>query len=118
MSAQSQTMRRERRGPRFLQRPASPLRRAVDAARNCLLGLQHVDGHWCAELQGDTILESEYILLMAFLGREGEEKVRRAANYIISQQRPEGAWSAYPGGPLDVSVSVKAYFALKLAGEE
>jgi len=78
--------------------------------------LQRPDGHWCAELQGDTILESEYILLMAFLGRETDENVRKAANYILSQRRPEGAWSSYPGGPVDVSVSVKAYFALKLAG--
>ena len=41
-------------------------------ARRCLLSLQNPDGHWRGELQGDTILESEYILLMAFLGRENE----------------------------------------------
>ncbi len=89
---------------------------AVERARRCLLTMQRPDGHWCAELQGDTILESEYILLMTFLGREGEERVRKAAHYILTQERPDGGWANYPGGPLDVSVSVKAYFALKLAG--
>src|SRR5262245_17975505 len=78
----------------------------IDRARDCLLRMQHDDGHWCAELQGDTILESEYILLMAFLGREREDRVHKAARYILTQQRPDGAWSCYPGGPVDVSVSV------------
>src|SRR6185369_6688546 len=76
------------------------------------------DGHWVAELEGDTILVSEYILLMGFLGREGEEKVRKAARYIVTQERPTGGWANYPGGPVDLSVSVKAYFALKLAGHD
>lgn len=70
------------------------------------------------ELQGDTILESEYIFLMAFLGREKEEIQKKAARYILEQQQPEGGWSNYPGGPPDISVSVKAYFALKLTGHD
>jgi squalene-hopene/tetraprenyl-beta-curcumene cyclase len=89
---------------------------AVERARRCLLSKQRADGHWVGELQGDTILESEYILLMAFLGREQEERVRKAARYILDQQVQDGGWSNYPGGPADISVSVKAYFALKLAG--
>jgi squalene-hopene/tetraprenyl-beta-curcumene cyclase len=92
------------------------LRSAVERARRCLLAKQHPDGHWIGELQGDTILESEYILLLAFLGRHGEERVRKAARYILDHQDAGGGWSNYPGGPADVSVSVKAYFALKLAG--
>jgi squalene-hopene/tetraprenyl-beta-curcumene cyclase len=87
------------------------------AARHALLERQQPDGHWVAELQGDTILESEWILLMAFLGRERDERVRRAANYILQKQQPDGGWSNYPGGPPDLSVSVKAYLALKIAGE-
>jgi squalene-hopene/tetraprenyl-beta-curcumene cyclase len=70
------------------------------------------------ELQGDTILESEWVLLMAFLGREGDERVRKAARYVLAQQQPGGGWSNYPGGPAELSVSVKAYFALKLAGHD
>jgi squalene-hopene/tetraprenyl-beta-curcumene cyclase len=97
---------------------ASPLRRAIERARRCLLDQQQSDGHWVGELQGDTILESEYILLLAFLGREEEEVCRKAARYVLQQQMPEGGWSNYPGGPLELSVSVKAYFALKLTGHD
>jgi squalene-hopene/tetraprenyl-beta-curcumene cyclase len=92
---------------------------AMQRARRSLLAQQHADGHWCGELQGDTILESEYILLMAFLGREQEDTIRKAANYIVSMERPQGGgWSNHPGGPVDINVSVKAYFALKLAGHD
>jgi squalene-hopene/tetraprenyl-beta-curcumene cyclase len=80
------------------------------------LRLQRADGHWVGELQGDTILESEFIVLLAFLGRESDDVVRRCANYILAQQQPEGGWSNYVSGPPDVSVSVKAYLALKIAG--
>ncbi|MGB5552553.1 MAG: prenyltransferase/squalene oxidase repeat-containing protein, partial [Thermoanaerobaculia bacterium] len=72
-------------------------------ARQQLLSLQETDGHWCAELEGDTILESEYILLLHFLGRTGEEKVRKAANYLRAKQLPEGGWAGYPGAGADVS---------------
>jgi squalene-hopene/tetraprenyl-beta-curcumene cyclase len=80
--------------------------------------MQQSDGHWVGELQGDTILESEYVLLMAFLGREDGEVCRKAARYILQQQMAEGGWSNYPDGPADLSVSVKAYFALKLTGHD
>ncbi len=93
-----------------------PYLNSLGRARQCLLGMQKPDGHWCGELQGDTILESEYIMLMAFLGRDQETRVKKAGRYIQAQQRPHGAWSNYPGGPDDISVSVKAYFALKIAG--
>jgi squalene-hopene/tetraprenyl-beta-curcumene cyclase len=98
--------------------PASALPAAIDRARECLLPLQKDDGHWVGELQGDTILESEYVLLMAFLGRENEEQTRKCATYILQQQRSDGSWSNYPEGPAELSVSVKAYFALKLTGHD
>src|SRR5258707_15398737 len=53
---------------------------------------------------------------MAFLGREREEKCLAAARYLLAQQQPDCAWSNYPDGPADLSVSVKAYFAIKLTG--
>src|SRR5262245_24469587 len=89
---------------------------AIDRSISLLLSQQAFDGHWVGELQGDTILESEYILLLAFLGREKEENVAKIANYLWSQQMPEGGWNNYPEGPPDLSVTVKAYFALKLTG--
>ncbi len=91
---------------------------ALERARARLLALQQADGHWVGELQGDTILESEYILLMAFLGRADEERPRKAAAYILRAQLPDGGWPNYPGGPADLTVSVKAYFALKLTGHD
>src|SRR5262249_9679184 len=96
----------------------SALRDGIGRACDRVLQLQADDGHWCGELQGDTILESEYVILMAFLGREREERITRAARYILTQQQPGGAWSNYVGGPPDLSVSVKAYFALKLTGHD
>ncbi len=97
---------------------SSPLHRALERARQCLLARQKPDGHWVGEFQGDTILESEYILLLAWLGREDEETSRKVAEYIVRQQQADGGWSNHPGGPLEVSVSVKAYFALKLTGHD
>src|SRR2546425_392220 len=83
----------------------SPMTAAIECAHTYLLDRQAADGHWVGELQGDTILESEYILLMAFLDREGQERVVKAARYLLSQQLPEGGWNNYPGGPADLSVS-------------
>src|SRR5262245_9771224 len=93
------------------------VRNAVSAAQRYLLSIQHADGHWCGELEGDTILESEYMLTLHFLDRGAEPRMRKAAEYIRRKQLPGGGWPNYEGGPPDVSVSVKAYFALKLVGD-
>ncbi len=81
-----------------------------------LLAQQRGDGHWVGELEGDTILETEYILLKIFLGEDDDPKIAEAARYIYRQERPEGGWAIYPDGPFEISATVKAYFALKLAG--
>jgi squalene-hopene/tetraprenyl-beta-curcumene cyclase len=94
------------------------LHTAVERANQGLLARQAADGHWVGELQGDTILESEYVLLLAFLGREHDPCVPKLARYILDQELPGGGWSNHPGGPPDLSVSVKAYFALKVAGHD
>jgi squalene-hopene/tetraprenyl-beta-curcumene cyclase len=91
---------------------------AIRRTRQWLLAQQHPDGHWCAELEGDTILESETILLWAFLGCEDSELARRAARYLLEKQLPGGGWAMYPGGGVEISGSVKAYFALKLTGHD
>lgn len=92
--------------------------RGILQATDWFASRQHTDGHWCAELEGDTILESEFILLLAWLGDESSAVARKAARYIRSKQQPGGGWSLFPGGDLDISVSVKAYFALKLTGHD
>jgi squalene-hopene/tetraprenyl-beta-curcumene cyclase len=94
------------------------VRRSIHRTQQWLLDQQRPDGHWCAELEGDTILESETILLLAFLGRENSELARRAARYLLARQLPDGGWAQYPGGGLEISGSVKAYFALKLTGHD
>jgi squalene-hopene/tetraprenyl-beta-curcumene cyclase len=94
------------------------LRDAVRRCREYLLSIQDADGEWCAELEGDTILESEYILTMHFIGRSGEPKIAKAAEYIRRQQLESGGWAIYPGGPPEPSASVKAYFVLKLLGDD
>src|SRR5205823_10349691 len=95
---------------------ASSLRRAIVQTREWLLGQQHADGYWVGELEGDTILESEYILLLAYLGRENSERAHKTSRYLLNQQLPTGGWAIYPGGPLEISASIKAYLALKLTG--
>src|SRR5262245_15719861 len=117
-------------GPHFdsaeLRSPASEDIRALAArvtdaiglTRDWLLARQHSDGHWCAELEGDTILESEYILLLAWLGQEQSRIARKCAAYIVEKQLPTGGWAMYPGGKMEISGSVKAYFALKLTGHD
>ena len=94
------------------------LPRAIQDAQAWLLAAQRPDGHWCGELEGDTILETEYVLLLHFLGRLGDPRVGKAARYVRGRQLPEGGWAIYPGGPPEVSASVKAYFVLKLAGDD
>ena len=87
---------------------------AIEKTRDWLLAQQHDEGYWVGELEGDTILESEYILLLTFLDKADSEQAKLAANYLLEQQLPEGGWASYPGGPLEMSASVKAYFALKV----
>ncbi|MFO0826396.1 MAG: prenyltransferase/squalene oxidase repeat-containing protein, partial [Gemmataceae bacterium] len=96
---------------------ANELTACVERARNGLLACREPDGHWCGELEGDTILESEFVLLLAFLGRSDDSRVGLAANYLRQKQQADGGWPNYPGGPAEISVSVKAYFALKIAGD-
>ncbi|MDN3512846.1 MAG: squalene--hopene cyclase [Candidatus Brocadia sp.] len=95
----------------------TPLDIAINRAQRYLLGEQNTsDGHWVGILEADTTLTSEYIMLMHFLGKVDHQKQRMAANLIREHQLPDGGWNVYYGGPSEISASVKAYFALKLAG--
>ncbi len=89
---------------------------AAKQARDWLLYQQLSDGYWMGELEGDTILESEYLLLLVWLGRSDAKIVQKCAASIREQQLSSGGWGLYPGGPLEVSASVKAYWVLKISG--
>lgn len=98
--------------------PELDLSAAMTRTCDWLIERQDNAGFWCAELEGDSILESEYILLLAFLGQENTEVARQAANHLLKLQLPNGGWNMYPGGAVEISGSVKAYFALKLTGHD
>ncbi len=95
---------------------ASRVAAATDAARRLLFSEQHEDGYWCGELEADATLEADYLVLHTMLGTVDEVRFAKAARYMLSRQNEDGGWSIYPGGPSNVSASVKVYFGLKLAG--
>src|SRR3954470_14048989 len=104
-----------------LEHAAEQAKRKAVAYLTCL---QERDGHWCAELTADTTLESDYILFQLWLHPPVEGKwepetrplIQKAVHSILERQLPDGGFNIYVGGPSEVSASVKAYFALKLAG--
>jgi squalene-hopene/tetraprenyl-beta-curcumene cyclase len=89
---------------------------AIVRARDCLVGLQHPDGYWCGELEADSMLEADYIQLHTLLESGDPGRLRRALTEMLRYQNDDGSWSIYPGGPGNISLSVKCYFSAKLMG--
>jgi hypothetical protein len=96
----------------------SPARSAIVRGRRFLLGRMREDGGWRGEQRGDASLPSRLVMLLAYLGHEEQELTGWAANAILRDQAADGGWSEVPGGSSDLSVSVQAYFALKLTGHK
>jgi squalene-hopene/tetraprenyl-beta-curcumene cyclase len=96
----------------------SMLEESIQRTQQFFLKEQHPDGHWCAELEGDSILESEYLLLLAYLEELDTDHAQQAGNYLRQLQNTDGSWSMFPGGSIEISASVKAYLALKLLGDD
>lgn len=94
------------------------IEKAIVAAREALLAHQHVDGYWCFELEADCTIPAEYIMMMHYTGEFEAPLELKLACYIRDHQLKEGGWPLYYGGDMDISCSVKAYFALKLAGDD
>jgi squalene-hopene/tetraprenyl-beta-curcumene cyclase len=94
-----------------------PLERAIEQARAALIGLQHADGYWLFELEADCTIPAEYILMMHYLDERDPALEAKLASYLRARQAEHGGWPLYYGGALDISCSVKAYYALKLAGD-
>jgi squalene-hopene/tetraprenyl-beta-curcumene cyclase len=99
------------------QRPvADPLAHAISRAQENLLRLQHADGYWVGELFVDSTLCSDYILFMHWADEVDPVLQEKCVAHICRRQLPDGGWNIYEGGPSEVNATVKAYFALKLAG--
>jgi squalene-hopene/tetraprenyl-beta-curcumene cyclase len=93
------------------------LEQAVEQGVRHLLSLQAREGYWLGELQADTTLESDYIFYLHVLGKFDRARVGKLANYLRRRQQPDGGWNIYEGGPSELNATVKAYVALRLAGD-
>src|SRR5260370_1035967 len=82
-----------------------------------LVGLQDGQGWWKGELETNVTMDAEDLLMREFLGVRAEEDTQAAARWIRSKQRRDGTWANFHGGPPDLSTTVEAYVALRLAGD-
>ena len=94
------------------------LNKILERCKKKLLSEQKKDGHWVYELEADTTIPSEYILMNHFLGLKEEKLEKKLAAYIKKKQNPDGGWPLFWKGESNISTSVKAYYALKLSGEK
>ena len=94
----------------------NPLDKAIERTRDFFFSEQLPDGYWWAELESNVTITAEYIMLFHFLGMVDKQREQKMAHYLLSKQTKEGAWSIWFGGPGELSATVEAYFALKLAG--
>jgi squalene-hopene/tetraprenyl-beta-curcumene cyclase len=98
---------------------ADELSRAVQKARDALLAIQKPDGHWVFELEADATIPAEYVLMTHYLGEAPDLSLEaKIGNYLRRIQSREGGWALFYEGRCDVSASVKAYFALKMIGDD
>ena len=90
----------------------------IAEAATWLISRQGEDGHWVFELEADATISSEYILLNHYLGDIDDTIERQIANYLRRTQGKHGGWPLFYDGDFDLSASVKAYYALKLVGDD
>ena len=91
---------------------------AIHAARDALARHQQPDGHWVYELEADCTIPAEFILMNHFVGEINDHLEQQIASYLREHQAEHDGWSLYKGGVFDLSCSVKAYYALKLVGDD
>src|ERR1700682_5136011 len=95
----------------------SEVRVALGLACEHLLSLQDGAGWWQGELQTNVTMDAEDMLLREFLGVRRADDTERSASWIRSQQRADGTWTNFHGGPGELSTTIEAYWALRLAGD-
>jgi len=95
----------------------SPVEQAVSRTVKWLLSTQSQEGYWWGELEADTTLESDYVLYLHILGELDSPKTAKLAKYIRDRQQPDGGWNIFYGGPSELNATVKAWVALRLAGD-
>jgi squalene-hopene/tetraprenyl-beta-curcumene cyclase len=94
------------------------LERSIDSAALALLERQRPDGHWAFELEADATIPAEYVLLRHYLGEPVDAALEaKIAAYLRRIQGGHGGWPLFADGDLDISATVKAYFALKMIGD-
>jgi len=96
---------------------AATVRSVLGKAARHLLELQDEQGWWQGELETNVTIDAEDLLLREFLGIRTAEQTDATARWIRSRQRPDGTWSNSYGGKPDLSTTVEAYVALRLAGD-
>ncbi len=89
----------------------------LETARDALIERQSAAGYWLFELEADCTIPAEYILMMHYLDELDPALEVKIAAYLRAHQAEHGGWPLYYGGELDISCTVKAYYALKLAGD-
>jgi len=96
---------------------AAAARAALDRGTAHLLGLQHEQGWWQGELETNVTMDAEDLLFREFLGVRTADQTAGAARWIRSCQRLDGTWANFRGGDGDLSTTIEAYVALRLAGD-
>jgi squalene-hopene/tetraprenyl-beta-curcumene cyclase len=89
---------------------------AVERATARLLELQHPEGWWVGELESNATMIAQHLFWHHVLGLRTPEFDRKIANELLARQREDGTWSIWFDGPADLSTSIEAYAALRLAG--
>jgi squalene-hopene/tetraprenyl-beta-curcumene cyclase len=97
--------------------PLQAARLTLDRACDHLASLQHEPGWWQGELETNVTMDAEDLMLRQFLGIRSEADTAAAARWIRSKQRADGTWANFHGGPGDLSTTVEAYVALRLAAD-
>ncbi|MBY0381553.1 MAG: squalene--hopene cyclase, partial [Xanthobacteraceae bacterium] len=92
---------------------------SIASASRAMLGVQQADHHWVFELEADATIPSEYVLMQHYFAEPVNEALEaKIANYLRRTQNENGGWSLFYGHDFDMSASVKAYFALKMIGDQ